>query len=116
LRPAVRDARLTWGRAGRRSLARPSSLIPLAASCSRGSGACGLSSIRFSPGSGVDGKGPFVHPWFMRAEGEVVVFPSERVEAWARFDEFFEEWRKNHIVDLVIGTPPRGARQNHPAR
>jgi len=27
----------------------------------------------------------------MRAEGEVLRFPSERVEAWARFDTFFEE-------------------------
>jgi RNA polymerase sigma-70 factor, ECF subfamily len=26
----------------------------------------------------------------MRAEGEVVMLPSRRVEAWARFDEFFE--------------------------
>ena len=27
----------------------------------------------------------------MRAEGEVLRFPTERVEAWARFDEFFQE-------------------------
>src|SRR5580765_564948 len=26
----------------------------------------------------------------MQAEGEVVTFPPERVEAWARFDTFFE--------------------------
>ena len=32
-----------------------------------------------------------MHPWSMRAEGEVVGFPSERVEAWARFDTFFED-------------------------
>jgi RNA polymerase sigma factor (sigma-70 family) len=32
-----------------------------------------------------------MHPWSVRAEGEVVRFPSERVEAWARFDTFFEE-------------------------
>jgi len=31
-----------------------------------------------------------MHPRFMRAEGEVVRFPVERVEARARFDEFFE--------------------------
>jgi hypothetical protein len=31
-----------------------------------------------------------VHPRFVQAEGEVVAFPSEPVEAWARFDEFFE--------------------------
>ncbi len=32
-----------------------------------------------------------MHPWIVRAEGEVVEFPTERVEAWARFDTFFEE-------------------------
>jgi RNA polymerase sigma-70 factor, ECF subfamily len=32
-----------------------------------------------------------MHPWNVRAEGEVVRFPFERVEAWARFDTFFEE-------------------------
>jgi RNA polymerase sigma factor (sigma-70 family) len=32
-----------------------------------------------------------MHPWSMRAEGEVLRFPSDRVEAWARFDVFFEE-------------------------
>jgi RNA polymerase sigma-70 factor, ECF subfamily len=32
-----------------------------------------------------------MHPWSMRAEGEVVRFPAERVEAWARFDTFFEQ-------------------------
>jgi len=32
-----------------------------------------------------------VHPWNVRAEGEVLRFPSERVEARARFDEFFED-------------------------
>jgi RNA polymerase sigma-70 factor, ECF subfamily len=32
-----------------------------------------------------------MHPWVVRAEGEVVKFPSERVAAWARFDTFFEE-------------------------
>jgi len=31
-----------------------------------------------------------VHPWSMRAEGEIVVFPVEVVEARARFDDFFE--------------------------
>ena len=32
-----------------------------------------------------------MHPWSMRAEGEVVDLPSERVEGWARFDSFFQE-------------------------
>jgi RNA polymerase sigma factor (sigma-70 family) len=32
-----------------------------------------------------------MHPWSMRAEGEVVRLPTERVEAWARFDTFFQE-------------------------
>jgi RNA polymerase sigma factor (sigma-70 family) len=32
-----------------------------------------------------------MHPWTVRAEGEVVRFPLERVEAGARFDTFFEE-------------------------
>ena len=32
-----------------------------------------------------------MHPRVVRAEGEVVRFPSERVEARARFDEFFED-------------------------
>jgi RNA polymerase sigma factor (sigma-70 family) len=32
-----------------------------------------------------------MHPWSMRAEGEVVAFPTERVAAWARFDTFFQE-------------------------
>jgi hypothetical protein len=32
-----------------------------------------------------------MHPSIVRAEGEVVRLPSERVEARARFDEFFEE-------------------------
>jgi RNA polymerase sigma-70 factor, ECF subfamily len=32
-----------------------------------------------------------MHPWSMRAEGEVVRLPTERVEAWARFDTFFLE-------------------------
>lgn len=32
-----------------------------------------------------------MHPSNMRGEGEVVRLPSERVEARARFDEFFEE-------------------------
>jgi RNA polymerase sigma-70 factor (ECF subfamily) len=32
-----------------------------------------------------------VRPWSVRAEGEVVPFPAERVDGWARFDTFFEE-------------------------
>ena len=32
-----------------------------------------------------------MHPWSMRAEGEVVDLSSERVEGRARFDSFFQE-------------------------
>src|SRR5262245_58938748 len=32
-----------------------------------------------------------VRPWSVRAEGEIVPFPKERVEGWARFDTFFLE-------------------------
>jgi RNA polymerase sigma-70 factor, ECF subfamily len=41
----------------------------------------------------------------VRAEGKVVPFPSDRVEAWARFDEFFEEEHERLFKALyfVIG-------------
>jgi RNA polymerase sigma factor (sigma-70 family) len=52
-------------------------------------------------------KGSFVHPWFVRAEGEVVVFPSERVEARARFDDFFEEENERLFKALYFVTGNR---------
>jgi RNA polymerase sigma-70 factor, ECF subfamily len=48
-----------------------------------------------------------VHPWIMRAEGEVVQFPSERVEAWARFDTFFEEEHERLFKALYFVTGNR---------
>jgi RNA polymerase sigma-70 factor (ECF subfamily) len=43
----------------------------------------------------------------MRAEGEVVQFPSERVEAWARFDSFFEEEHERLFKALYFVTGNR---------
>ena len=48
-----------------------------------------------------------MHPWTVRAEGEVVRFPSERVEAWARFDEFFEEEHERLFKALYFVTGQR---------
>jgi RNA polymerase sigma-70 factor, ECF subfamily len=48
-----------------------------------------------------------MHPWFVRAEGEVVKFPSERVEAWARFDTFFEEENERLFKALYFVTGQR---------
>ena len=48
-----------------------------------------------------------MHPWFVRAEGEVVRFPSERVEAWARFDTFFEEEHERLFKALYFVTGQR---------
>lgn len=48
-----------------------------------------------------------MHPWTMRAEGEVVRFPADRVEAWARFDEFFEEEHENLFKALYFVTGNR---------
>jgi RNA polymerase sigma factor (sigma-70 family) len=48
-----------------------------------------------------------MHPWSMRAEGEVVSFPSERVEAWARFDTFFEEEHERLYKALYFVTGNR---------
>ena len=48
-----------------------------------------------------------MHPWSMRAEGEVVRFPSERVEAWARFDTFFEEEHERLYKALYFVTGNR---------
>jgi RNA polymerase sigma factor (sigma-70 family) len=43
----------------------------------------------------------------MRTEGEVVPFPSERVEAWARFDVFFEEEHERLFKALYFVTGNR---------
>ena len=48
--------------------------------------------------------GLLVHPWTVRAEGEVVRFPSERVEAWARFDTFFEQEHERLFKALYFVT------------
>ena len=48
-----------------------------------------------------------MHPWSMRAEGEVVGFPSERVEARARFDTFFEEEHERLYKALYFVTGNR---------
>lgn len=48
-----------------------------------------------------------MHPWNVRAEGEVVRFPSERVEAWARFDTFFEEEHERLFKALYFVTGQR---------
>jgi RNA polymerase sigma-70 factor (ECF subfamily) len=49
--------------------------------------------------------GDLVHPWSMRAQGEVVPFPTERVEERTRFDSFFEEEHERLFKALyfVIG-------------
>lgn len=51
--------------------------------------------------------GVFVHPWIVRAEGEIVQFPSERVEARARFDTFFEEEHERLFKALYFVTGNR---------
>ena len=49
-----------------------------------------------------------VHPWIVRAEGEVVVpFPSGRVEGWARFDTFFQEEHERLFKALYFVTGNR---------
>jgi RNA polymerase sigma-70 factor (ECF subfamily) len=48
-----------------------------------------------------------VHPWSMRAEEGIVPFPSERVEAWARFDTFFEEEHERLFKALYFVTGNR---------
>ena len=45
-----------------------------------------------------------MHPWIVRAEGEIVQFPSGRVEAWARFDTFFEEEHERLFKALYFVT------------
>jgi RNA polymerase sigma factor (sigma-70 family) len=48
-----------------------------------------------------------VHPRSMRAEGEVVPFPSEHVEVVARFDVFFEEEHERLFKALYFVTGNR---------
>ena len=48
-----------------------------------------------------------MHPWSMRAEGEVVQFPIERVEARARFDEFVEDEHEHLYKALYFVTGNR---------
>ena len=48
-----------------------------------------------------------MHPWNVRAEGEVVRFPTERVEAWARFDTFFQEEHERLFKALYFVTGQR---------
>jgi RNA polymerase sigma-70 factor (ECF subfamily) len=43
----------------------------------------------------------------MRAEGEVLRFPTERVEAWARFDTFFQEEHERLFKALYFVTGNR---------
>lgn len=48
-----------------------------------------------------------VRPWFVRAEGEVLRFPQERVEGWARFDTFFLEEHERLFKALYFVTGNR---------
>jgi DNA-directed RNA polymerase specialized sigma24 family protein len=48
-----------------------------------------------------------MHPWSMRAEGEVLRFPTERVEARARLDVFFEEEHERLFMALYLVTGNR---------
>jgi RNA polymerase sigma-70 factor, ECF subfamily len=48
-----------------------------------------------------------VRPWFVRAEGEVVRFPKERVEGWTRFDTFFQEEHERLFKALYFVTGNR---------
>src|SRR3954453_17391276 len=48
-----------------------------------------------------------VRPWTVRAEGEVVRFPMERAEGWARFDAFFAEEHERLFKALYFVTGNR---------
>jgi len=48
-----------------------------------------------------------VRPWTVRAEGEVVRFPAERAEGWARFDAFFAEEHERLFKALYFVTGNR---------
>src|SRR6266516_7243841 len=47
------------------------------------------------------------HPCDMRAERELVPFPTERVDAWARFDTFIEEEHERLYKALYFVTGSR---------
>jgi len=50
-----------------------------------------------------------MHPRTVRAEREVVPFPTERVDAWARFDTFVEEEHERvYKGPLLRHGEPRG--------
>jgi hypothetical protein len=49
----------------------------------------------------------FAHPWIMRTEGEVVRFPTERVEVRAHFDEFVEDEHERLYKALYFVTGNR---------
>jgi DNA-directed RNA polymerase specialized sigma24 family protein len=49
----------------------------------------------------------FAHSWIMRGEGEVVRFPTERVEARARFDEVVEDEHERLYKALYFVTGNR---------
>jgi RNA polymerase sigma factor (sigma-70 family) len=48
-----------------------------------------------------------VRPWSVRAEGEVIRLPRERVEGWARFDAFFAEEHERLFKALYFVTGNR---------
>src|SRR3954471_9038384 len=48
-----------------------------------------------------------VRPWTVRAEGEVVRFPMEHAEGWARFDAFFAEEHERLFKALYFVTGNR---------
>ena len=48
-----------------------------------------------------------VRPWFVRAEGEVIRLPQDRVEGWARFDAFFVEEHERLFKALYFVTGNR---------
>ncbi len=48
-----------------------------------------------------------VRPWSVRAEGEVVRFPREHAEGWARFDAFFAEEHERLFKALYFVTGNR---------
>ena len=48
-----------------------------------------------------------VRPWSVRAEGEIVPFPQDRVEGWARFDTFFQEEHERLFKALYFVTGNR---------
>jgi RNA polymerase sigma-70 factor (ECF subfamily) len=48
-----------------------------------------------------------MHPWEVRAEKEIVAFPTGRVDAWARFDTFVEEEHERLYKALYFVTGSR---------